>query len=386
MIKYQQTLTPKLKETFTKEILAPTVNRMEEYVKTIPDRFRDKYRFFFDSNFITTLLFASAEELTPLIDKTYTEFPELADRYWPAYLLKGSRVPKNIEDFKIRTHDEKECIDKIYTEALAFLSNPNFENCSFIKNLKSQLDNSIKYSIKRKNLKKLSQAANGQIDSAEAGYYDFFPNWIHEFGKIFNYPELSRKIGLLLVKEWNIDVCLYCNNEGIQVRGERSEYRPDLDHFYPKSKFPFLAVSLSNLVPAGDFCNQSYKKDDDMIDYAHPYVLGVDNKTVFFIDYPAGEKISENNYSVKVIPQGGKLDKNLDKFEIANLYSKDNEIKQWLCATFETIDWALGFGTIPNQIMNQIVHTAGAPHAVRAKKFKVDSVNQFAGKNVASYL
>lgn len=384
MIKYDCVTSPEFLAQYKAEILHPTLQRMAEYLLHVPEPFAGSHKAFFDKSLVSDLLLASPDRLIELINNIYTKFPELADRYWPAYLLENNPVPKDIETFKVKTVDDKHRLNDICFDTVKFLAQPKFENCSFLRRIKHDIEHTDNYVSRRKYLKKISQAANGYVDSS-GNYLELFPGWINDFSKIFSYSELSRKLGLAIVKEWKIDVCLYCNNEGIQTRGEKNEFRADLDHFHPQSKFPFLAVTLSNLVPSGSFCNRAYKKDKDMIEFAHPYVDGVAGQTVFFIDYPAGAKVAEDNYSVRVIPQGGKIDRNLEGFEIAHLYSNDREMRSWICTTFAAVEWALGFGEIPEQLINQIVEVSKPPHAVRAKKFKVDTVNQFAGKPLLSF-
>ncbi|MBD9412127.1 hypothetical protein [Stutzerimonas stutzeri] len=384
MIKYDYTASPDFLAKYKANVVLPTQQRMAEYLRLVPKPFATSYNKFFNQSFVADLLLARPNNLVDLINKIYTAFPELADRYWPAFLLKSLPVPEDIDTLKARTADDKKRLDAICIETVKFLSQPIFYNCSFIKHIKSEIENAHDYISRRKYLKKLSLAACGQVDT-RGDYLNIFPAWVEAFSSVFSYSDFSRKLGLSLVKEWEIDFCLYCNNEGIQTRGKKTEYRAALDHFHPQSKFPFLAVTLSNLVPSGGICNSAYKKDKDMIDFAHPYVSGVTGQTLFFIDYPAGEKIAANNYSVRVMPQGGNIDRSLQEFEIAHLYSNDREMRHWLCATFETVEWALGYGEIPRHIINQIVDISKPPHAVRAKKFKIDTVNQFAGKALLSF-
>ena len=80
------------------------------------------------------------------------------------------------------------------------------------------------------------------------------------------------------IKSLNIKACPYCNLEYAQtttVNGRNKPLRPAFDHFYPKSKYPFFALSLNNLVPTCTTCNSSIKGDDDSIksykDIIHPY-------------------------------------------------------------------------------------------------------------------
>jgi len=386
MIKYPYAPSPDFLRRYEQTVLAPTQRRMTEHLETIPEPFKSTYTLFFDKCTLRDLLLCSADNLIGNIHKIYSEFPELADRYWPAYLLAGAPIPLDIDKYCIRSKVEKGILDGICEDAYTFLNHPRFNGLIYSSWLKKCLEEATKHSDKRRILYKISNAAFGYVKVNDDNAPNF-PEWIENFSKVFNYADLSRNFGIDIVNELGIHVCLYCNNEDIQSRGEKVEFRTDLDHFHPKSKFPFLAVTLSNLVPAGGFCNQSYKRDDDMIDYAHPFVSGVSNKTLFYIEYPAGNKLTENNYSVKLMPQGGKVDRNLKAFEIAHLYSNNNEIKSWLSRTFSTVDWILGLGDedIPQQIIDQILDISKPPHATRAKKFMVDSVNQFAGKPVVMF-
>lgn len=71
------------------------------------------------------------------------------------------------------------------------------------------------------------------------------------------YPEYFQKIG--------IKACVYCNSqltvtvdkEIINRRGSRIEYvaKFQLDHFYPKDKYPHLSISIFNLYPVCSSCN-----------------------------------------------------------------------------------------------------------------------------------
>ncbi|MDQ7066856.1 MAG: hypothetical protein Q9M40_01995 [Sulfurimonas sp.] len=53
-----------------------------------------------------------------------------------------------------------------------------------------------------------------------------------------------------LVKSLNLSVCPYCNRNTIYNITNKNRRTSDLDHFYPKSKYPFLAVSFYNLIPS----------------------------------------------------------------------------------------------------------------------------------------
>lgn len=85
------------------------------------------------------------------------------------------------------------------------------------------------------------------------------------FKHVFDYKHFSDKYST----EWNAydlcaeakwTVCPYCHIHGtetVEDTGNEDEYRPPLDHYHPKSTYPFLALSLGNLVPACAQCNGS---------------------------------------------------------------------------------------------------------------------------------
>lgn len=58
--------------------------------------------------------------------------------------------------------------------------------------------------------------------------------------------------------------CFYCNNSKIDVvtydNGKEKLFL-DLDHFYLKSKYPYLALSFFNLIPCCSSCNSSVRGD-----------------------------------------------------------------------------------------------------------------------------
>lgn len=70
-----------------------------------------------------------------------------------------------------------------------------------------------------------------------------------------------------------IDVCPYCNRQYITTSfSEDGKTRAHLDHFYPKSRYPYLSMSLYNLVPSCSVCNSSLKGEKEFSkDSLNPY-------------------------------------------------------------------------------------------------------------------
>ena len=79
---------------------------------------------------------------------------------------------------------------------------------------------------------------------------------------------LLTKIGIrdrhyqAIYKSAMYHMCPFCGCEYFDAPGAPRE---DLDHYLAKSRYPFAAVNLRNLVPMGMRCNERYKLDQDIL-------------------------------------------------------------------------------------------------------------------------
>ncbi len=76
-----------------------------------------------------------------------------------------------------------------------------------------------------------------------------------------------------------ISICPYCNRQYIYTTKKNDDgdwvARPQLDHFYVKSKYPFLSYSFFNLIPSCAICNGG--KNDKEKETVYPYLEGFNN-------------------------------------------------------------------------------------------------------------
>lgn len=114
-----------------------------------------------------------------------------------------------------------------------------------------------------------------------------------DLSKIFDYDAFMRRRGtrrkrwggmrLLEVLSETIKFCPYCNAETVYAIKFKRKPGADfdhiaiksaLDHFYPRSRYPFLALSLYNLIPSCTRCNSGLKRDKHtrITRVAHPYI------------------------------------------------------------------------------------------------------------------
>jgi len=106
--------------------------------------------------------------------------------------------------------------------------------------------------------------------------------------KIFDYSGFrSSKNAIWFAKQLNIKTCLFCNCQFatvIEPDNKKEKINFQFDHFYPKSKYPYLSMSIFNLVPICPYCNQtkSNKEIEKIIE--NPYLNNFDNFSQFKLD------------------------------------------------------------------------------------------------------
>ena len=101
--------------------------------------------------------------------------------------------------------------------------------------------------------------------------------------QVFQYKNFSeRKIACDILNAMKIEVCPYCNRLYIHTIKSR-KVRAQFDHYYPKRQYPYLALSLYNLIPSCAVCN-TVKSNLDTIKapllYPYDEEFGYENRFV----------------------------------------------------------------------------------------------------------
>ncbi len=121
----------------------------------------------------------------------------------------------------------------------------------------------------------------------------------------------------------DMNVCPYCNRNFVNpiykensVGADNKNQSPDIEHFFPKSIYPFLSLSISNLLPSCAFCN---KIKHDIDTYKHnclsPYEI---KNSDFRFDFTLkSERVKE----VRLISKN-KNCKNSDILHLESLYNE----------------------------------------------------------------
>jgi hypothetical protein len=138
-----------------------------------------------------------------------------------------------------------------------------------------------------------------------------------------------------LLEKLNVRVCPYCNRQYTFVL-RNAGIRPQFDHYFPKSIFPYLSVSLYNLIPSCSICNAKKQALDtykDIHDLYYPFEDEFGCDVVFQtstinndFSYWTG---SSNNFDIKLICKDERHQlkvNNLNKYlKIESLYKQHKD-------------------------------------------------------------
>ena len=170
--------------------------------------------------------------------------------------------------------------------------------------------------------------------------------------KLFSYDKFPNVTG-----EWNrhkllslmgIKVCPYCQRNYITNYEKDDEERTtaDLDHFYPKSLYPFLALSLYNFIPSCQICNSRFKLNKDAYNSVYPYEESFDDLGAKFktskeiIDEILGEKdvnfFVEIDYKNLKNKDKEKVEKSIKNLGLDKVYKKSHN--QYVMDLLNTIE------------------------------------------------
>ena len=141
------------------------------------------------------------------------------------------------------------------------------------------------------------------------------------------YACFIKKYGSWLSEELKVDTCPYCNRQYTFTINSKKKTRPQFDHFLPKSKYPYLALSFYNLVPCCPVCNLIKKEDE--VDY-HPYIKGFNDEYQFSVnhfDYILGRS-KEIKILLKKTSNQKSRNRNIETFALNELYAHHNDYAQ----------------------------------------------------------
>lgn len=150
---------------------------------------------------------------------------------------------------------------------------------------------------------------NATQDALIAKYQDMMGELLDVLGYNEAFTNVKKAYDVTEMK--GAKACTYCNrgyiftiSTGNRIKDKIA--RPELDHWYPKSKYPLLSMNYFNLIPSCSVCNSSVKgsKDFDVKSHVHPYLQRSNNPNFEFKYNPMAPKgeqvtIDDSNASEK---------------------------------------------------------------------------------------
>ncbi len=219
---------------------------------------------------------------------------------------------------------------------------------SILKDLKETDKNCLIYIDK--NIENILKADNNKLKEYIKYFQTNYPHsigvenqkkedWLHLYkilrDEIFEkeYNNWGKRIkeynAYEFVKILDLKTCPYCNRNYTFVVDEKSgKLRPEIDHFYPKSIYPFLAMSFYNLIPSCPICNhtKSSKNTENLI---NPYDIKDDDFKFTYtpkdIDFTNIENKKYNFDSFKIEFQSS-IKANDEIFKLTKLYEQHKDI------------------------------------------------------------
>lgn len=151
----------------------------------------------------------------------------------------------------------------------------------------------------------------------------------NEFTELFNYDSFAAKYRTCILAKLDLKICPYCDISPIFVYkdNDKDKIMATCDHFYLKSKYPILAFSVYNFVPACYHCNSNLKAKTDFFQIKHiyPYEEEFGNAATFIIEEKDGSFFSGGeNFTIEIkvndSPLKGKILNSIKTFKIVEKY------------------------------------------------------------------
>ncbi|UWG97449.1 hypothetical protein LPY66_01010 [Dehalobacter sp. DCM] len=141
-----------------------------------------------------------------------------------------------------------------------------------------------------------------------------------------------------LISLMDIRTCPYCNRQYVTNYTEidNKKTTADLDHFYPQSKYPFLALSLYNFIPCCQVCNSRFKGDRfEAEKHIYPYDEEFGDDAKFTIKSETMDYIwdSLSNFEIELSVQKEcknveKIKNSINTFKIEKVYQTHKDYAQ----------------------------------------------------------
>lgn len=179
----------------------------------------------------------------------------------------------------------------------------------------------------------LPNELSGLIDEITTNYPDFIvvskPSYKIIYNIFINHGYDSPVFKKLdFINNIGRDTCLYCNRNYIYTLDRADNLKPEIDHFYPKTKYPFLGLSYYNLIPSCELCNGTnckHQEDPKDCGLTNPYLIK-DDDFVFTYKVRTINVVNPLSSLDSVdVCFSSKLQPHLNVFKLDKLYKKHTD-------------------------------------------------------------
>jgi len=145
------------------------------------------------------------------------------------------------------------------------------------------------------------------------------------------YGNFSQEWNNKIVDAVDTRTCLYCNREYIINYTDQTKTKTtaELDHYYPRSLYPFLSISFLNLIPSCKTCNSKLKGDKDTFqeEILYPYQESLNENTKFKLKIKKVDFLNDKSKFVLNLEIKNKKAKESKKlFRLQELYNEHKDI------------------------------------------------------------
>lgn len=135
-----------------------------------------------------------------------------------------------------------------------------------------------------------------------------------------------------LAEKLDIPTCVYCNRiytKTVISDSGKKVTRPTFDHWFPKSKYPLLALSFYNLIPSCSVCNSGVKGSTpfELSTHFHPYYKSPDKEFKYTFSY---DHKDYDKFSFKIITDDKDdfSERSIKAFELEDIFkAHEDEIE-----------------------------------------------------------
>lgn len=376
---FDQQLITEIKIYFRREIIP----KIHTYSETIPtEEKRILFNNLFTDDATLSLIDASPDALEEFADNVYRTFPEFAERYHPQIIYQDITEDLSIFDNINVVTGHEHIITESARLVIARINEINLNrNSNLFLSVKEELADNVSKTKKLKALKKVLNYMLGHYKITQK-YTNLLPEWTRNPFDMFDYEQFRNNFGRRLISSHHLSVCPFCAHDSVDIiNGVRKNHLPALDHFLPKSKYPFFALSVNNLLPSCHRCNSSFKGEVDMIrNNYHPLRDRISNVDIFqfnlALDTPFENPRSEA-LSINVACNVSKFMNNANIFELNALYNLDKCKKIFFDARERYEFYKNHGGPSPRQILSNDYQTWIRLNINRRADPKVESLQKF---------